>query len=534
MYDVTQLRFRTLFLLMLLAALAVVPAVSAQAPAPDDETLVIGVFSDAGSLDPAQVSGGNFSVLMHMFGTLYELGQASGSINPYLANSYAISEDGSEWTFTLEEGLTCADGEAFTAEDAAFSWNRVADPANGFTGNSAGFVVPSLGFIEARADSDQEVTLVFEGPQNVNLRLGLISEVFVHCKDSYEAMSLEEAASNPVGIGAYNFGEWVTGDYLTMTRRADWTLRGGEFDTVVWRVFPEQSTATAEMVTGNVDLIKGLAADQVEPINNSGVAEVLNYASTNRFYVGFNMTPGNTWSDIPGAEAIKDTAVRVALQYAVDTSAICTQLLAAECERSPGPVNPPNDNPDLEPYPYDPAQAEALLDAAGWPRGENGERFALTLVGRNRPGPGSPEVAQAIAQMLTDVGVTTNVEILENATFIEQLIAHEVGPLFIISSGGSTWSAQYDLADFDSIEGETNYTEWANQEFFDLKESLPSLIDDPEAERATELQMLEIFYNDPPWLLLYPGPTLEAVSNRLNYTPRNDIFTTVYDVTLAE
>lgn len=528
-------RFRTkVAVLGALATLALVPAVAAQAPTPDDETLVIGVFADAGSLDPAQVSGGNFSPLMHMFGTLYELGQASGSINPYFANAYEISEDGTEWTFTLEEGLTCSDGEAFTGEDAAYSWNRMADPANGFTGNSAGFVVPSLGFLEARSDSPETVTLAFDGPQNVNLRLGLISEVFLHCKDSYQAMPLEQAAVSPVTIGAYNFGEWVTGDYLTMTRNQDWTLRGGDFDTVVWRVFPEQSTATAEMITGNVDLIKGIAADQVDPINNSGVAEVINYASTNRFYVGYNMTPGNTWSDTPGAQAIMETDVRIALQYAVDTSAICTQLLAAECVRSTGPVNPPNDSPNLEPYPYDPAMAEQLLDEAGWPRGENGERFALTLVGRNRPGPGSPEVAQAIAQMLSDVGVPTNVEILENATFIEQLIAHELGPLFLISSGGSTWSAQYDLADFSGPQGETNYTEWSNAEFFELKEQLPSLVADPEAERAVEVQMLDIFYNDPPWLMLYPGPTLEAVSNRLSYTPRNDIFLTVYDVALAE
>ena len=43
---------------------------------------------------------------------------------------------------------------------------------------------------------------------------------------------------------------------------------------------------------------------------------------------------------------------------------------------------------------------------------------------------------------------------------------------------------------------------------------------DPEAERAAEVQMLDIFYSDPPWLLLYPGPILEAVSNRVQYEPR--------------
>lgn len=524
---------RLIALLALLAALTIIPmTASAQAPSPDEDTVVVGILAEPVSLDPARVA--NFNLNAHLFGQLYELAQATGEIHPYFAHSYTISEDGTEWTFTLNEGLTCHDGEPLTAEDVAYSWDRMADPANGFTGNSAGFVVPSLGFQGTRVEDDLNVTLIFAGPQNESLRLGLISEVFIHCKDSYEAMTLDEAARNPVGSGPYMFGEWVTGDYITTYRNPNFPLRETYVEEIVWRIFPEQSTAIAEVITGNVDVIKGIGAAQVDPVNSSGVASVISYTSTIRAYVGFQMGDNKPWSDTLGGQAIKDTAVRVALQYAIDVSAICTQLLAAECPRATGPVNPPNHNPNLEPYPYDPAMAEQLLDEAGYPRGENGVRFELTLMARNIPGAVGSEVAQAIAQFLSDVGVQTEVEFVEQATFVEELIAHNLGPLYIVTTGGSAWSAQYDLADFPAPDGETNYTDWANEEFFDLKASLPSLVNDPEAERAAEQRMLEIFYNDPPWLLLYPGPSLEGVSNRLNYTPRNDIFTTIYDVTLAE
>ena len=189
-------------------------------PTPDDDTLVIAINGEPGSMDPAQVGGStggsNFRIMMHTFATLYELGQASGAIDPYLAHSFTVSEDGTEWTFHMHEGLTCDDGEPLTAEDAAYSFNRMADPANGFTGNSAGFVVASTGFVEARADSELDVTIVARKPQNRAMRLGLYSEVLVHCKDSYEAMSFEEAARNVVGSGPYSLAEWVPGEYMSL------------------------------------------------------------------------------------------------------------------------------------------------------------------------------------------------------------------------------------------------------------------------------------------------------------------------------
>ncbi len=535
------------FALILMLGLAPMMSSAQSVPTPDEDTLVIAINGEPGSMDPAQVGGStggsNFRIMMHTFATLYELGQASGAIDPYLAHSFTVSDDGTEWTFHMHEGLTCDDGEPLTAEDAAYSFNRMADPENGFTGNSAGFVNASIGFVEARADGELDVTIVTKKPQNRAMRLGLISEVLIHCKDSYEAMSLEDAARNVIGSGPYSLTEWVPGEYISMHAVEGFDLRPQGFDELVWRFIPEPSTAVAEVITGNVDIYKEFPANQGDAIANSGMAEARFFPGTTRIYIGFNLNPNAPFRvdnpDHVGSQAIMKTDVRVALQYAIDTDAICENLLLTTCERATSLVNSPNDHPTIEPYPYDPAKAEELLDAAGYPRGDDGVRFSVEMKSRRLSGAMAPEVVLATAQMLTDIGVETEAIFQESGDWVAELITHDLGPLYFGRTGGSEWSAQYDMADIPGHsagcgEAETNYTGWHNDFWCTSWDELSTLTADPEAERELELAMLEEFYKDPPWLMLFAGPRTEAVSNRIDYMSRADYFITGYAATLKD
>ena len=518
--------FKILILVTLIVGL--VPLTAQAQPGPDDSTLVVAQTVDVDGWEPSEVnSRAEANIFTHMFATLFEITE-DGSLQPYLANAWSLNEDGTEITWTLNEGLTCHDGEPLTAEDVAYTFNRAADDENGFTGNTAGFVFDSAGFQSAEAISELEVTMYVAQFQSINI--GLLSEVFIHCKDSYEAMSLEEAADNPIGSGPYRFVEWVPDSHTTIEKVEGFTLRDAGFDTIVWRVIPENSTRAAELIAGNVDIISNVVPDQQAAVSDSGTAEVQAVAGTRRMYVGFNQ---RDIFDDEGGQAIKNTDVRVALQYAVDVPTICSTLLGTECERASSMVNAPNDNPNLEPYPYDPAKAEELLDAAGYPRGDDGVRFEITFMAGAGRYLNDVNVVQAIAQYLDEVGVSVDLQIQDwSAEFVPALRTHDVGPLYFVGTGGGTWNAQYDMADISTCDGATNYTEWCNEEWFSLRETLfdPSLSDDETQEIVNN--MLEVFYNDPPWLLLYFQPDFYGVSDRVDWNARRDEQLIVYNATL--
>jgi len=116
-----------------------------------EDTIIVGLSADITTFEPGMISSrDNANIARHIFGSLFTL-TADGEHVPELAHTLEISDDGTAYVYTLNEGLTCHDGEALTAEDIAYTFNRIADPANRFTGNTPGFVFTSIGF-QSRAD----------------------------------------------------------------------------------------------------------------------------------------------------------------------------------------------------------------------------------------------------------------------------------------------------------------------------------------------------------------------------------------------
>ena len=187
-------------------------------------------------------------------------------------------------------------------------------------------------------------------------------------------------------------------------------LRPANYDEIQWKVIPEASTRSAELIAGNVDIITNVPPDQHDAVNDSGAAEGrCRVGGTRRMYVGYQLQRKSSPIRLR-PERSRRPKVRIALQYAVDVPTICQALLAYECDAPTSMVNPPNNNPNLTPYPYDPAMAEQLLDAAGYPRGEDGIRFESALMAGSGRYLNDVNVVLAIAQYLTDVGVKTNLQ----------------------------------------------------------------------------------------------------------------------------
>ena len=503
---------QSLLLVASAASLALTSGVYAKSA---DDTIVVGLRADINTLDPSAIaSRDNSNIARHIFGTLFTMG-GDGVARPELAESLDISPDGKAYVYTLKDGLTCHDGEPLTAEDAAYSFNRAADPDNAFTGNTPGFVFSSIDFQSAEALDDKRVQVNL-GAKNP-IAFGLIAEVFIHCMDSYKAMSLDEASGNPIGSGPYKLANWRRGSEVVLE-----AIDGADvgFDRMIWRIIPEASTRSAELMAGNVDIITNVSPDQMDVINASGVAQVNPIQGTRRMYVGFNLS--DSMAKEPGGDAIQDPDVRRALQYAVDVPTICKQLLNFECERMTGIVNPPNANQSLKPYPYDPAKAEALLDAAGWPRGDNGKRFPIAFQAGQGRYLNDANVVQAIAQYLSDVGIDVDLQIMEwSSVYIPIIRKRNAGPLYFIGSGGALWSPLYDMTDLAAIDAGTNYTHWDDPRWFDRWADIAAATSAEETRTIVD-EMLQVFYDDGPWLHLYFQPDFYGVSNRVDWQPRPD------------
>lgn len=489
-----------------------------------DDTIVVGLSADITTFEPGMISSrDNANIARHIFGSLFTLGP-DGEHIPELAHTLEISEDGTGYTYTLNEGLTCHDGEALTAEDVAYAFNRIADPANRFTGNSPGFVYTSIGFQSAEALDELRVRVNIA--QKNPIAFGLITELYVHCKDSYERMSLDEAAANPIGSGTYRLASWTRGSEVVLEK----VREPANFERIVWRIIPEASTRTAELIAGNVDIIANVVPEQVEAINGSGRAEVQIVSGTRRMYVGFNLSEEH--AAMPGGDAIQDPAVRRALQYAVDVPTICRQLLSVECERATGLVNLENANPNLTPYPYDPETAERLLDEAGWPRGDDGTRFSIRMQAGQGRYVNDVNVVLAIVQYLEDVGLDIDLELMEWASVYTPLLRERsTGPLFFLGTGGGLWSPIYDMTDIAQVGSGTNYTHWSDPRWFDRWSDMVNT-DDMEEQRAIIDEMLEVFYEDGPWLHLYFQPDFYGVSNRIAWTARRDEHVEIFEASL--
>lgn len=495
------------------AAVLAMPAAAQVQPGPD--TLVIAHTVDIESFEPNMLNQmGSINVVGHVFGTLLSV-TPEGEIVPHFATGYEWNEAGDEIAFTIRDGLTCEDGESLTAEDVAYTLNRAADPDNAFIGHSSSFVFNSIGFRGARAEGPNRAVMSVEGFSSTVP--GMMSMVFIHCQGSYEAMSLEEALLSPVASGPYRLVEWVANDRVVLERNPAYTLEEPGFDRVIWRVVPEASTRAAELVAGNIDIAANILPDQADAIRARGTAEVVSVPGTRRMFAGFNFS--DNFADTPAGQAISDVRVRQALNMAVDVPTICRQLLGTDCERASGPAN--LGNPAIEPYPYDPEAAEALLDEAGWPRGADGVRFALTIQGPSGRYLNDAQVQQAIAQYLSDVGVQTDNDLMAMSLFSPKARAHEAGPMFFIGQGGATWSSVYDMALFPSRTAPVNNGMWFNEAWQTRWDSLAG-IRDPEELQAVVNEMLEIFHEDAPWIFLYFQPDFYGVSNRIDWQPRPD------------
>jgi peptide/nickel transport system substrate-binding protein len=291
---------------------------------------------------------------------------------PGLAVAWEAAADGLSYRFTLRQGVKWHDGQPFTAQDVAFSLdlNKRYHPRGGST-------FANLLSVETPDDHTAIVRLGKPAPYLIRAFAG--SETPIVPKHLYASGDpLSNPHNNaPVGTGPYRFKQWQRGSFIEYERNPDyWDSSLPGVDALFLKVVPDSAARLAAFENGSLDAggQSPVPLSDLKRITQSGKLQF-----TTRGYA-YSITPTMLEFNLDNPLLARHE-VRQAIAHAIDREVIRKVVYYGYADVSVSPI-PKNfaqyvyEGPD--PYPFDIARANALLDAAGLPR-KGTSRFSLTL-----------------------------------------------------------------------------------------------------------------------------------------------------------
>ncbi len=422
---------------------AAIVALSATAALAGKDTLTLGMVLEPPNLDPTAGAAAAIDevVYANIFEGLTRFGP-DGSINPGLASSWEVSEDGRVYTFHLRPGVKFHDGSEMNADDVVFSLDRARAP-DSTNAQKALF----SGIVEVEALDPLTVMVRLEQPNgNFPFNMAWGDAVIVAPE------SIENAATNPVGTGPFMFEEWAQGDHVTITRNPDY-----------WGEAPALSQATFKFISDPNAAFAALMAGDVDAFPNFPAPETLAQFENNpQFKVIVGSTEGETiLSTNNKAEWLSDIRVRKAIAHAINRQEIIDGAMfgfGTPIGTHFAPHNP--DYVDLTAMSdYDPDKARSLLAEAG------AENITLRLM--LPPPTYARRGGEIIAAQLREVGINVEVSNLEWAQWLEQVFKGKDFDLTIVSHtepndiniyARPDYYFQYDNPSFQALIGELEVT----------------------------------------------------------------------------
>ncbi|MBM6623410.1 ABC transporter substrate-binding protein, partial [Micrococcaceae bacterium RIT802] len=307
----------------------------------------------------------------------------SGKIVPWLARSWSVSPDRKTWTFKLKPGVEFTDGTALDAQ-------AVADNFEYWMGGGNGTVQAHIGDYYSSAHAVDGTTLRVHLKAPYGPLLSALSQAYfgIQSPTALRERTEQQNCEAPVGSGPFTVGEWKRGESITLHRNAAYDSapanarhQGPAYvDSVVWSFVQDNTSRYGSLVSDESDAI--------------GEVPTVDFDDAKKdFDVQQYVTPGRpvTLSLNTVQGPFTDRRVRQAFAYASDRRAnVASAFLGVVPFEGNGTVSQttPGYNAAVAgDYPYDPAKAEALLDAAGWTgrsedgiRTKNGKELAVDIV----------------------------------------------------------------------------------------------------------------------------------------------------------
>ncbi len=414
----------------------------------------IGVALEPPILDPTAGAAEAIDVVVYqnVFEGLTRIDQ-TGAVQPGLAESWTISEDGLTYTFKLRDGVTFHDGTSFDAEDVKFSFDRI-------------LAEDSVNAQKALYTSIEAVTVV--DPLTIEIALARPDGMFLFNLGRGDAVivapeSADNNANEPIGTGPFAFVQWDRGSRVILEQYGPY-----------WGDKPALTKATYLFISDTATLTNALLAGDVDGTNNFAPEALAVFEGNPQFKVLVGSTEGETILATNNAKApFDDLRVRQALAHAINRQDVidgATYGYGVPIGTHFAPHHPYY--LDLtETYPYDPEAARALLAEAGLPDG-----FSATL--KLPPVAYARLSGQIIASQFAQVGVKVELVNMEWAQWLEDVLTNKDFDLSIISHVEPFDIGIYANPDY--------YFGYDNPEVQALNETLNATTDEAERKRLAQ------------------------------------------------
>ncbi|MCB1337897.1 MAG: ABC transporter substrate-binding protein [Maritimibacter sp.] len=391
---------------------AMVPSLSAPAAAQTPPgVLVVGQIAEPKSLDPAAVTAVNdFRILVNLYEGLLRYKPGTLEVGPALAESWDVSEDGTTYTFKLREGVMFHDGTPFNADAVKFNFDRMLNEDHPFHNTGPfplAFYFSSIA--ETNVIDDLTVEIKLTAPyapflSNLAYPTGLmVSPAAVEAHGA-------DFGRSPAGTGPFKFAEWRSNEAVVIEKNPEYWGEPAATDAVVFRPITDANTRVAEMLAGGIDLMVEVPPTALSEFQNENFS-VVEQAGPHLWFLILNAKEG----------PFADKRVRQAANYAINKQAIVTDVLEGTADVAAGPTPPAFAwayDESLEPYPYDPEKARALLAEAGVEPGTP-LTFYVTEGGSGMLDP--VPMGTAIQADLNAVGFDVKIETYEWNTFLGEV-----------------------------------------------------------------------------------------------------------------
>lgn len=464
----------------------------------DTSEVVLGIPNDVSGRewDPALTAGGTaVPVLYSIYDTLYDFDE-EGLPQPHVVESDELSDDEKTLTLSIRDDLTFHDGSALTADDVAFSLDRVRGEDEDLEGPAYASSLAAVDSVEVVDDYTVAIHLSEPDPVLRNSLAYLPGMVLP--SDYVQEVGNDGFLSEPVGSGPYALETATPGQQYTLSAFEDYSFEpAGSFEQVNLQVLTEEATRIAQLRAGDIDFAVDVDISQVDSLEGDGY-QVTTNPSGQFLSVIFNHQ----------TEALQDPQVREAINLAIDRESIAESLydgLASEI----GTMDANISAEQVEPFDYDPERAEQLLEESDYA----GETLVINYPSGRYPQ--DSRLVQTIQASLAEVGMDVEIRSMDSNQWLDGLQENTLDDMTLTILSNTNYDSYQSLWSATACEGP--WSLWCDEDLEAELERLAQLSDEERQQGFVELS--ESFKEDPPALFLLDFHQVYAMQDGFQWHP---------------